>query len=238
MFHHVLREACAANSRATRRLQHSASARRSKHAEHVRRERRVRRSTMRRARPSTCRFVYLALLSSEAKRARLPSTRIDAQSAIGVYDVRCRRTSPTIPGCSVRLLALGGDAARHFGEHHRSAEFAEPRQGLTTADNERFLRLWWEVQRRSRAWTSRLPMLLPIRRTVVPVSTRAASSAGGTGITSTWSTGRTTARDTDFDHANATVRASGTLTTSAKRPSWAYIRPALPSRSVIRRVRA
>ena len=54
------------------------------------------------------------------------------------------RTFKTIPDWPIAYW-LSGSLLRAFSDGNSVGSFAEPRQGLATADNDRFLRIWYEV---------------------------------------------------------------------------------------------
>ena len=61
----------------------------------------------------------------------------------------CRKTSATIPGRPVAYWVRRQHSSVYFSTKPLGRELADPRAGMATGDNDRFLRLWCEVDFRA-----------------------------------------------------------------------------------------
>ncbi len=91
----------------------------------------------------SCVFVRLEPLESEAKRLRLLDALVDGERHHWVYKVRTDDLA-ALPGAPL-VYQLSAAFRGAFAKGRPLAEAADVRQGMATADNGRFLRLWTEV---------------------------------------------------------------------------------------------
>lgn len=88
-------------------------------------------------------FRLVGVNGSEPKRQAL--LEAIKNSACGYFYRADASTFHTIPGSPIAYWASGAVMAM-FESSPQLKSISEPRQGLATADNERFLRFWWEPQ--------------------------------------------------------------------------------------------
>ncbi len=64
----------------------------------------------------------------------------------------CQRIYSQIPGSPIAYW-ISDSVVNAFANNEKIEEYADPKQGLATADNDRFLRLWFEVALNNTFWT-------------------------------------------------------------------------------------
>ncbi|MBU1800643.1 MAG: BREX-1 system adenine-specific DNA-methyltransferase PglX [Actinobacteria bacterium] len=98
------------------------------------------------SREHKCLFVHLEPLSVEQKRQRLRDVVVDRDQP-WAYVV-----PPTdfhaVPGAPISYR-LSTAMRQSFVQHDPLSQFAAPKQGIKTGNNDRFLRTWWEVSQQS-----------------------------------------------------------------------------------------
>ena len=96
-----------------------------------------------------------------------------------------------IPGSPVAYWVSEQRGRAVFEEGTPLGTLVDARQGLATADNDQFLRRWHEVDHGKCSYDSnRAETLRPNRVRSGSLTTKEESSGGGTGIRTTWSTGK------------------------------------------------
>jgi len=100
------------------------------------------------ANPQACMFVRLEPLSSENKRQRLLEAVRNPHSP-WAYRVQTEEFE-AVPGASF-VYCLTDAERQAFESGVLLSDVIEFREGINTGDNDRFLRRWWEVERRSTA---------------------------------------------------------------------------------------
>jgi hypothetical protein len=89
-------------------------------------------------------FIRLVDGTSEAEKADALTTALVERTKESGYHLASSENFSAIPGSPI-VYWLSEKMRRTFRLGKQLGEVAEPRQGLATADNSRFLRQWWEV---------------------------------------------------------------------------------------------
>ena len=98
-------------------------------------------------------FIRLASLGQERKEAALKRA-LQLQTAKVGFHRSAGMHFEAIPGSPI-VYWLSEKMRSCFSEHPPLQEVAQPRQGLATTENARFLRSWWEVSRDRCCFTAR-----------------------------------------------------------------------------------
>ncbi|HCM95431.1 MAG TPA: BREX-1 system adenine-specific DNA-methyltransferase PglX [Glutamicibacter sp.] len=91
-------------------------------------------------------FIRLVDGTSEAEKAAALSTVLDVRSKEAGFHLVSDSDFAAIPGSPI-VYWLSEKMRAAFQDGKPLAEVAEPRQGMATADNARYVRQWWEVSK-------------------------------------------------------------------------------------------
>nr|WP_149085484.1 hypothetical protein [Microbacterium sp. 1S1] len=96
-------------------------------------------------------FIRLVNGTSESEKATALSTALELRSKDAGFHLASDADFLAIPGSPI-VYWLSENVRSAFRNGTALGEIAEPRQGMATADNARFVRQWWEVSRKRTAY--------------------------------------------------------------------------------------